>query len=376
MRISFAATNPCHLFPFAREFHAAGHLGTYFSGYPRWKLDVPGGMNIRAFPLRTLATYALLRLPHSVRPKNRNLFRWQDNYFDHKTARALEDCDAVHGIPGQCREIFRQARELGIITVLNHATGPARLLAELIRPEYERVRRQLDRETVYDADYLAREQDEYELADFHCVASSVVQKQLVEFSGIPADRIWIAPYAADQTVFHPTEKRKSNDRFQIVFAGQLSLRKGIGCLLDAMAQIDDGEIDLHLYGSSLPETELDLNAYQAKPRLHRHGAVSQNTLAEAFRSADVLVLPSIEEGFGLVVPQALNCGLPCIVSDAVGASDLVRHRENGSIFPTQNSADLATELVHWQRHPRALNESHSWRDAAETLISLHHQHAP
>ena len=92
MKISFAATNPCHLFPFAKEFHASGHLETYYSGYPRWKLKAPGSMPITSFPIRTLITYGLLRLPSALRPKDRNLFHWQDHHFDIKTARALSRC--------------------------------------------------------------------------------------------------------------------------------------------------------------------------------------------------------------------------------------------------------------------------------------------
>ena len=86
-----------------------------------------------------------------------------------------------------------------------------------------------------------------------------------------------------------------------------------------------------------------------------------------------LVLPSIEEGFGLVVPQALSCGLPCIVSDAVGAADLIRHRENGSVFRSTDSSSLASELVHWKQNPQLIDETYPWQKPAQVLASLHQQ---
>lgn len=373
MKISFAATNPCHLFPFAKELHASGNLHTYYSGYPRWKLKPPPEMDVRAFPLRTLITYGLLRLPHALRPRNRSLFRWQDKHFDHQTSRALTECDAIHGIPGQCEEIFTRARELGVTTVLNHATGPTQNLAKLVRPEFERVGLEFDTETAYDANYLAREQSEYALADYHCVASSVVRRQLVEGSKISPEKIWVVPYAADESIFHPPsiQQTRGGDQFRIVFAGQLSLRKGIRFLLDALSEIDDPSFEVHFYGASSPEVSGDLSAYKAQPKLHFHGPVSQSALAEAFRNAEVLVLPSIEEGFGLVVPQALNCGLPCIVSDSVGAADLIRQRENGSVFRSANSSDLASELLYWKQYPQDFNETHSWPEASKTLTAFH-----
>ncbi|MBV8585122.1 MAG: glycosyltransferase [Verrucomicrobia bacterium] len=57
-------------------------------------------------------------------------------------------------------------------------------------------------------------------------------------------------------------------------------------------------------------------------------------LSEQMRQASVLVLPSLEEGFGLVVPQALACGAPCIVSESIGAKDLIEVRRNGSTLRT------------------------------------------
>ncbi len=373
MKISFAATNPCHLFPFAKEFHTSGHLDTYYSGYPRLKLGAPRSMPITSFPLRTLITYGLLRVPNAIRPKDRHLFHWQDRHFDINTARSLSNskADAIHGIPGQCLQTFARAHELGITTVLNHATGPTDHLTEILRPEFERIGLELDSETAYDSDYLASEKEEYELADFHCVASSVVRQQLIEHSKVPAERIWTVPYAADQRVFHPPVTRPRDKRFRIIFAGQTSLRKGLRYLLDALEKIDDPNLELHFYGPESPESKIDFANYGGRTQPKHFGAVSQHQLAEAFRSANVLALPSIEEGFGLVVPQALNCGLPCIVSDAVGASDLIQHRVNGSIFPSRNSSALAAELLHWQQYPSHPSQFYRWSDCARTLSSYH-----
>ena len=371
MKIAFAATNPCHLFPFAKELFAAGNLDRYYSGYPRWKLPTPALMPVTSFPLRTLITYGLLRFPRTLRPKDRQLFRWQDRHFDQKTAKNLNSADAIHGIPGQCLKTFTRARELGITTVLNHATGPAQHLRELLQPEFERVGLSIDSETVYDSEYFEQEKQEYGLADFHCVASSIVKQQLVEHSGIPSDKIWVVPYSADSSIFHPPVTKTGDNRFRIIFAGQTSLRKGVRFLTDALQQIGDSNFELHFYGPESPETQKDIADYKGATELKFFGAVSQNQLAEAFRSADVLVLPSIEEGFGLVVPQALSCGLPCIVSSAVGASDLIEHRVNGSIFKSQNSSDLATELIHWQQHRQTISRPPSWEKCAETLSDFH-----
>jgi glycosyltransferase involved in cell wall biosynthesis len=280
----------------------------------------------------------------------------------------------------------------------------------------------------YDADYFAREDEEYSLADFHCAASTIVRDQLAA-RGIPRERIWLVPYGADARIFHPGSTRvprvgagvppartsadvdseeivdpSSSDSarkfvaagrpdqhagracspelaaapapapaaagLRIVFAGQAGLRKGLRTLLDALTLAGRADWRVDFYGAVLGEAQADLAAYRGATPLHFHGPVAQPALAQAFRAGSVLVLPSLEEGFGLVVPQALSCGLPAIVSNRVGGQDLVRHRETGSIFPAGDATALAAELAWWAAQPRRVTANFGWSEPAQKLITL------
>ena len=430
MKISLAATNPCHVFPLAVELARAGALGCYYSGYPAWKLGEDArALTVRAHSLRTNIVYGLLKYaPEKLRPSSRRLFLWQDAGFDRWTGAHLEPCDFIHGLPGQCLHTFRAARRLGIRTVLNHATGPVREWVRIMEPEYARVRLKLADVCPYDADYFAREDEEYALTDFHCAASTIVREQLAAL-GIPRERIWLVPYGADARIFHPGSTRvprvgagvppartsadvdaeeivdpSSSDSarkfvaagrpdqhagracspelaaapapapaaagLRIVFAGQAGLRKGLRTLLDALTLAGRADWRVDFYGAVLGEAQADLAGYRGATPLHFHGPVAQPALAQAFRAGSVLVLPSLEEGFGLVVPQALNCGLPAIVSDRVGGQDFVRHRETGSIFPVGDAAALAAELAWWAAQPRRITANFGWNAPAQTLITL------
>jgi glycosyltransferase involved in cell wall biosynthesis len=370
VKISISATNPCHLYPFAQELAQRGALGCYYSGYPAWKL--PGGekLPLATHTLRTNIVYGLLKfVPKWARPEPKQLFTWQDRGFDRWVGQHLAPCEFIHAMPGQALEIFRAAQKQGIRTVLNHATGPVREWVKIMEPEYERAKLKLTDFCPYDAAYFAREDEEYELTDIHCAASSVVRDQLIVL-GIAPEKIWTVPYGADSAIFHPA-KREPHGDFRIVFAGLAGLRKGVRCLLKALEITEpDCPWRLDFYGGTLPEVKEDLATYRGKIPLHFHGAISQRELSAAFQQGDVLVLPSIEEGFGLVVPQALACGIPAIVSESVGAKDLLRHRDNGSIFPVQNVESLAAELKWWSQNRKTLNETHSWSAPAEKLLNL------
>ncbi len=372
MKISISATNPCHLYPVAAELAALGSLGAYYSGYPKWKLPGSDAVAVRPHSWRTNAVYGLLKyFPGWAGRNSRSLFLWQDSGFDRWVGKNLEPCDFIHAMPGQCLHTFRRAKALGIRTVLNHATGPVCEWVRIMEPEYARAGLKLTDVCPYDAEYFRREDEEYALADYHCAASTVVRDALVGL-GIEPGKIWTAPYGADTRVFHGSEPggAKAPDGFRIVFAGQAGLRKGMRTLLRALQLSGRPDWRVDFYGAVLPEARGDLREYSGKCPLEFHGPVSQAALAEAFRAGSVLVLPSLEEGFGLVVPQALNCGLPCIVSDRVGAKDLIRQGVNGSIFPAEDAEALLRELAAWEKNPARPQETHLWSDAARRMLTL------
>ena len=371
MRISFSATNPCHMWPTARAVAQEGALGLYYSGYPAWKIAGADPALLRCHSLRTNVVYGLLRyVPARLRPKSRRLFLWQDQGLDRWVGAHLEACDFIHAMPGQALHTFRAARQRGIRTVLNHATGPVREWVRIMEPEYARVGLKLADVCPYDDGYFSREDEEYALADFHCAASGIVRDQLAA-CGIPPERIWIVPYGADTnaSVFHRAANPSSPPFFRVLFAGQISLRKGIRTFLDALALVNRPSWKMDFIGARSPECERDIAAYRGATPLNFHGALPQEQLARAMRESSVLVLPSIEEGFGLVVPQALNCGCPCIVSDRVGGGDCIRHRDNGSIFPVGDASALAAELLWWEQHPGRCADNFTWTAGARTLIA-------
>src|SRR5262249_34932073 len=107
------------------------------------------------------------------------------------------------------------------------------------------------------------------------------------------------------------------------------------------------------------------------------GFLNQSRMAEAYAMADVLIVPAAET-WGLVVNEAMSCGLPCFVSDAVGSGpDLVASGETGEVFPLGDTAALAARLValardrerarRMGRQARERVEAFSFRAATEGL---------
>jgi glycosyltransferase involved in cell wall biosynthesis len=214
--------------------------------------------------------------------------------------------------------------------------------------------------------YEDRLSEEFSLARYHCVASSVVKEQLIA-DGVPAEHIWVVPYGADEKLF-PKRDQTPEGPFRICFAGRQSLRKGIHYLLKALQLAGEADWELHCFGMPFRESAADFESYSGKPRIRQRGSVPQSVLARELANMHVLVLPSAEEAFGLVVVQALQVGVPCIVSDRVGAKDLIRDGETGSVVPFGDAEAFADALKDWKAKRITVMDVFPWADCAETLL--------
>jgi glycosyltransferase involved in cell wall biosynthesis len=145
---------------------------------------------------------------------------------------------------------------------------------------------------------------------------------------------------------------------RFLFVGRFIERKGINVLLDAFSELEAGE--LWLAGDG-PLSEVVEAAAARDSRIRLLGHVAGDALADVYRRADVLVLPSLYEPWGLVVHEALAYGLPAIVSDQVGAGDdLIDPGTNGCVV----RAGSVRELVEGMRAVGAWPQDH--RDRART----------
>jgi glycosyltransferase involved in cell wall biosynthesis len=132
---------------------------------------------------------------------------------------------------------------------------------------------------------------------------------------------------------------KSQPGFRAIYAGALSLRKGIPDLLEAARR---ASVELWLVGPRTSEVEPFLREYSGS-YLH-HGAVAQVRLRELYREADVFVIASVEEGLAMVIAQALACGLPVICTTNTGGDALVRDGVNGFVVPIRDPDAIAARL--------------------------------
>jgi alpha-maltose-1-phosphate synthase len=200
---------------------------------------------------------------------------------------------------------------------------------------------------------LQRKQREVELADHIFVASSVTKNSLINV-GINPELINVIPYGAPTDIFQPQDK--SDQCFRVLFVGKISPLKGVHYLLAAWREIQSQKsfenAQLVFIGQDrFPQGWLKenyVNAYIHIP------STSHFHLNQYYSQASVLVLPSLVDGFGLVVLEAMACGIPVIITVNTGASDVITDGVEGFIIPIRDIDAIKSKLEWCYSNPAKL----------------------
>jgi glycosyltransferase involved in cell wall biosynthesis len=142
-------------------------------------------------------------------------------------------------------------------------------------------------------------------------------------------------------------------RCELIYVGQLIERKGVDLLLEAVASVP---LSLTIVGDGERRDSLKNMAVTLgiADRVHFEGVIPSSQVLDRIAQADMLVLPSRWDGWGLVVNEALMVGVPVLVSDGCGAAELVHEGQNGYVFRSGDVLDLQDKL---RRH---LNSRSEW----------------
>jgi len=179
----------------------------------------------------------------------------------------------------------------------------------------------------------------------------------------PEPKHFRIPYYCDLAAFLAAPRRARTDgRVVFLFCGQMIARKGIDLLLAAFQRLDESA-HLLLVGreAELPALLAPL-PHAVRERIVYAGFQPPEELPRFFAQADVFVLPSRYDGWGVVVNQAIGAGLPVVCSDMVGAGhDLVENETNGLRFQTGDTTSLTEKMERFIREPAIIG---SWGAAA------------
>lgn len=335
LNVSIAVHGRYHAFDLARGLFDRGHLVQLATTYPRFaaRRFLPAGVTLKTAP--RLELWRRLAARYSTVPRSDPGVSIAFGKFTTKTL--PEDANLLVGWSSVLREAIEPAHARGMKVCVER--GSTHILHQ-VRVLQEAAAQSGVTPPATPPEIIERELWEYDNADAIAVPTRFAASTFVA-EGIAAEKLIVNPYGVDPEAFAPRGAPGSGAA-RILFAGAVGVRKGVPELLRAFDKISPGA-ELHLVGMLEPGMA-DLIASHNHPGLIVHGPLPFARLRELYASADIFCLPSIEEGFGMVLLQAMASGLPVVTTNVTGGTELVREGENGFLVPPGDADTLADAL--------------------------------
>jgi glycosyltransferase involved in cell wall biosynthesis len=211
-----------------------------------------------------------------------------------------------------------------------------------------------------------RERDGLQAADRIIANSHALRRHVVERLGIPADKVDVVHWGVDTPpVEHLPDVEVARHRPTVLFLGRVTRQKGPDYFVEVAARVrefvPDAQFIVAGTGDLLPrmiERSVELGLADT---MHFAGPLAGRDVARAFRAADVCVMPSVSEPFGLVALESLRNGTPVIVPKASGVAEVLSHAFKSDFWDVDRMADQVVALL---RHPELWQELHE-RSRAE-----------
>lgn len=186
------------------------------------------------------------------------------------------------------------------------------------------------------------------------VVSKAMKKMVVEMGVVP-EKVEVIPMGVDLKGLFTSEPCVRRKTDELLFVGRLVEVKGLKVLLEAMPKVIKRHPSMHLIVAGAGPLESELRVLARKLDIIDHldfvGMVKQSQLPALYRQATMAVFPfvvtqsGIQEGFGLVVVEAMGCGCPVIAGDLPAIHDTVIHEKNGLLVPSGNAGMLADAII-------------------------------
>lgn len=201
-----------------------------------------------------------------------------------------------------------------------------------------------ERVNVFDPVLADRARREIEATQYFLCGSEFVVKSLVA-SGVSRENTRICHYGVDVSKFMPPEKKdyEREGPLRFCFVGGTKEFKGLAYMLDAFERVDSFDATLTVIGTDTLSDELRTR-YMGVAEFT--GMMPHTEVAEVIRNMDVMIFPSLGEGFGLAIIEGLASGLPVIATQNTGSIDIMTDGLDGFIIPIQDQRAIE-EKIRW-----------------------------
>ena len=380
-RIVTSCRGRFHIFDQARELARRQVLHQLITDYPKShtnRFDIPKEQ-VRSLLFSGVINHGLghviQHLPTGLQIK---ISRWVHDHFSKQLAKLIpKDTQFFIGLSSFCLEALQACNASGVNCAVDHGSLHQRENKFLLEEESKRWSLPA---VQYIADWVIdKEEKEFETADYVFVLSTSARDSMLKYN-IPNNKIFINPCGVSLDSFYP--QYKTDSVFRVIQVGTITVGKGVLTLLDAFNIAALRNAELWFVGAGLETSGMNSIINKMAPQnVTFHQSVPQSKLRNFYNQSSVFVLASVADGFGMVVAQAMACGLPVIVTENVGAKDLVIDGVNGFIVPVGRPDLIAERLRFLEGSPlsciamgqaaqRTVENGYTWQDYGDRLFDF------
>jgi glycosyltransferase involved in cell wall biosynthesis len=378
LKIAIVVHGRFYAFDLARELLRRGHDVTLFTNYPRFVAERFGVPRERVH--HHLVHGAAARFLGRLFPGGLGgrLDRVLNTAFGRWAARRVagQHWDVVLGFSGASEETFRALAGAGPLRFLQRGSSHIRVQWQLLKEEEARVGRPLEKPSAW---IVAREEREYALADAIAVLSEFAHHSFVS-QGVAPEKLFRLAMGVNVAAFRPSaeviaercRRIRGGAPLRVLNVGTFSYRKGAQDFADLAGRLDPRRFALRCVGPVAADTRALQR--RLRGRVEFIGRRPERDLPQEYVWGDVFVLPAIEDGFAVVLTQALASGLPLLTSTNCGGPDLIDEGRTGWVVPIRAPQALAErlewcdgrrpELVEMVRHVYNGWRPFDWADTA------------
>jgi len=344
-----------HSIPLIQGLSELGFDVRVYSSSPRRNFQVLKPFSYRFIPLWNVILERLVPLSFSQYELKQN------KQYDSTCRFFMRDCEVLHGWAGLSLQSGIKTKKLGGKYILERSCPHILFQEKLIKEESEK------NQVLYHPKpqwWIERSLKEYEIADFIVTPSDYTRRTLLE-KGLPASKVKKIPLD-----YKPLSKAGKNPvtskdfisakhffgakDFVVGTVMGNPLRKGLIYLLEAWdhLKLPSAKLLIKMDPSLLTSFPLIKERVQKNPSISVHGYYPN--LSDFYQQCDLFILPSIDDGFGLVITEAIAHGLPTITTSHVGASENFTGQEFVKVVPPRNSEAIAQGVEHFYKNREEL----------------------
>ncbi|MFC1894500.1 glycosyltransferase family 4 protein [Candidatus Dependentiae bacterium] len=311
----------------------------------------------------------------------------KDNLFDFwlsKNINKIVDTDIFVGWTNYFLNSLNKIKKTGAIVIAESGSCHINFQAKLLAEEYQKWGLYFP---AIRQENISKMVQEYQQSNYIMTISNFAYQSFLN-EGVSEKKLLKVPCGIDVDFFLQNKKKisiKKDNKFRVICVGLLCLRKGVQYLIQAWNKLNlpENNTELLLVGNLQNDLKQVLKKLKIKKNINFCGSVDKYKLYELYKKSSVFVLPSIEDGFGMVIGEAMACGLPVICTNHTAGEDLVENCNHGFVIKAGNVESLAEKIlwcyknnddaVEMGRLGKKRVKFFSWDNYGESVFNVYNQ---